>query len=132
MPVETRILTSTDAAVFWGLPFEALEREPRSFGQSAEEHRAAPIEQAVARLHASTPSGDFVLGAFSGQQLVGTAGFYRVPHRKELHRGHIWGVYVTEGQRRQGVGRKLMNQLLQIARSQPGLELINLAVASHN
>jgi hypothetical protein len=25
-----------------------------------------------------------------------------------------------------------MNQLLQIARSQPGLELINLAVASHN
>jgi ribosomal protein S18 acetylase RimI-like enzyme len=76
--------------------------------------------------------GDFVLGAFSGMQLVGTAGFYRLPNKKEVHRGHIWGVYVTAGHRRQGVGRKLMNELLQITRSQPGLELINLAVASHN
>ncbi len=132
MPVETRILTSADAPVFWTLRLEALVEEPRSFGQSAEEHRAAPVEQAVARLRASSLSGDFVLGAFSGMQLVGNAGFYRLPNKKEIHRGHIWGVYVTADHRRQGVGRKLMNELLHITRSQPGLELINLAVASHN
>ena len=41
-------------------------------------------------------------------------------------------MYVTAAYRGQGVGRKLMTELLHIARAQDGLELINLAVASHN
>lgn len=132
MPVETRILSEADAPLFWNLRLEALEQEPRSFGQSAEEHRATPIEDFVARLRGSSPDRDFVLAAFSGPQLIGTAGFYRLPNQKEAHRGHIWGVYVASGHRKQGVGRRLMAELLRIASSQPGLELINLAVASHN
>jgi len=132
MPHELRLLTEADTDAFWTLRLEALERDPRSFGQSAEEHRATPRKSFAERLRASSPDGDFVMGAFAGPQLIGTAGFYRLPNKKESHRGHVWGVYVTAAHRGQGVGRKLMIELLRIAKSQSGIELINLAVASHN
>ena len=132
MTYDLRILTEIDAQAFWNLRLEGLRQEPRSFGQSAEEHAAMPLEEFAARIGSSSASTDFVLGAFAESQLVGVAGFYRFTNRKEAHRGHVWGVYVNAAHRGQGLGRKLMNELLRIARSQPTLELINLAVVSHN
>jgi ribosomal protein S18 acetylase RimI-like enzyme len=132
MTPDLRILGECDTDAFWTLRLEGLEQEPRSFGQSAEEHLALPKEAFAARLRSSSASRDFVLGAFSGPHLIGTAGFYRQPNQKEFHRGHIWGVYVTSAHRGRGVGRRLMAELLRIACAQPGLELINLGVASHN
>jgi len=41
--VEVRPLTDRDAAAYWNLRLEALEQEPASFAESAEEHRATPI-----------------------------------------------------------------------------------------
>jgi ribosomal protein S18 acetylase RimI-like enzyme len=129
---ELRILRECDTDAFWALRLEGLKQEPRSFGQSAEEHLAMPKEAFATRLRTSSAERDFVLGALAGAELIGSAGFYRLPNQKEFHRGHIWGVYVSSAYRGRGVGRRLMAELLRIAGVQPGLELINLAVASHN
>jgi ribosomal protein S18 acetylase RimI-like enzyme len=126
--VEVRPLTDRDAAAYWNLRLEALEQEPASFAESAEEHRATPIELAAARLRQGDDAS-FVLGAFLSGELVGMAGFFRQKHLKARHKGRIWGVYVRVNYRRQGIGRALFWALLKKVKTLPGLEQVDLTVS---
>jgi len=123
-----RALTGHDAAAWSQIRLEALDREPAAFGSSAEEHRALPHETVLSRL-AHSPE-KFVLGAFHGDRLIGTAGFYRDTSLKGRHKGHVWGVYVTREFRGRGIARALMNALIDRAATVPGLEQILITVAS--
>jgi ribosomal protein S18 acetylase RimI-like enzyme len=127
--MEIRFLTADDANAYCKIRLEALERDPEAFGASAEEHRTMSVD-AVAARWCSDPANNFVVGAFDGERLVGTAGFYRNKGIKERHKRHIWGVYVTGDERGRGVGRLMLRAILERAAGIEGLEQIMLAVAT--
>ena len=105
-----------------------LENDPDAFGSSPEDHRKLSIEEIAARI--SDGVDKFVAGALAGERLIGTAGFFRDINVKERHKGHIWGVYVAREARGKGLGRRLMQFLLDRA-VKTGVEQIQLAVGSN-
>jgi ribosomal protein S18 acetylase RimI-like enzyme len=128
-PVEIRFLTADDADAYWRIRLEALERDPEAFASSAEEHRALSINDVKSRL-SSDPANNFIAGAFVGGRLAGTAGFYREPGLKRRHKGHVWGVYLAAGMRGQGIGRRMLQALLERAAAIAGLEQILISVTT--
>jgi len=84
-------------------------------------------------LKARLGSGDdemFVAGAFDDGRLAGMAGSYREKGLKSRHKGRVWGVYVTPGRRGKGVGRKMLQMLLERGRRITGLEQILLSATT--
>lgn len=56
--------------------------------------------------------GELLLGAFRGDRLAGCGGISRDPYALEPGLGRVRHVYVLSGDRRQGIGRALMERLL--------------------
>lgn len=128
--MDVRILTEKDAEAFWKIRLRALQENPESFGASYEEILERGIAGTVQGLskREGAPE-DVTFGAFDGQgQLVGIAGFRREETIKRRHKGVIWGMYVPDELRGQGIGKALLEAAIDYAKGLPGLERINLAV----
>jgi RimJ/RimL family protein N-acetyltransferase len=123
--VHIRRLRAEDAEEFARLRLLALQTEPQAFRETAEEHRAKPLEFHAERLRTGGDTS-CVFGAFDGGQLVGTAGLYR--NRADW--GCVWGMFVDERYRGRSVGKKLLEALLEHVRSLTGLREVHLTVAT--
>ncbi len=126
--MEIRYLNADDAGEWLRLRVEALRGDPEAFSASLEEYQSLSVEEVKRRLWSGSDS--FVVGASEDGKLVGMAGFYRDQGLKTRHKGHVWGVYVTPGARGKGLGRALMQKVLERARTVSGVERILISVTS--
>lgn len=126
-----RMLTSEDAEVYRGLRLQSLQLHPEAYLSSYESEKKLSIVTTRIRLEPS--ENNFTLGAFDGEEkLVGIVTFFRESRPKIDHKANIYSVFVDSDVRKQGVGRRLMVELIARARLLPGLEILNLTVTSNN
>jgi len=127
--IEIRALTADDVDAYWRCRLEALERVPEAFSSSVEDHLKLSRDEIRRRLTAD-PADNFVFGVFVNGKLLGTAGFVRETQPKMRHKGRVWGVYLKAEMRGKGIGRSMMEALLERAAKIDGLEQIMLSVAT--
>jgi ribosomal protein S18 acetylase RimI-like enzyme len=104
---------------------EALRNNPEAFGNTYEAESARTLALFSDRLRDSD-----MLGAFDGTEIIGMAGLVIGKGQKELHKGLLVGMYVRPGARRKGIGRRLAEAVIGVARQR--VELIQLSVVSDN
>ena len=134
MPQPTiRPLTEADAREYQDLRLRGLRDHPEALGSTYEEEKAYSMEFVAGRLRRTAQSNDDVtLGAHIEGKLTGILGFTRMTGELERHRGYIGGVYVVPEEQGKGIGRALLSNAIDFARSLDGLEQIDLLVESRH
>ena len=120
-----RQLRPADADAYRSLRLSGLAESPEAFGSDFATESASPIEA-----FAKTLESLYVAGAFDGDRLVGVTGFRQLDREKTRHRGDIWGVYVAPDARGKGIGRGVMEHVLEHARGR--VLQVHLSVTTGN
>jgi ribosomal protein S18 acetylase RimI-like enzyme len=123
--VQIRRLLPADAALYREIRLEALTLVPEAFSSTFAAESVEPLSWFAARLDRAV-----VFGAVADGDLLGIAGFFAKQGRKEAHKGALWGMYVRPNARQQGVGRRLVEAVIEHARRH--VELLQLTVVSGN
>ena len=125
-----RPLVPDDAATYRALRLRALAEFPDAFTSSAAEEANSQEDWATKRLR--TREGHVLLGAFVAGELAGTAGLERRSRAKERHKALLYGMYVAPEHAGRHIGRKMVDVLIDTARSWSAMEQITLTVTRTN
>ena len=128
--IEIRRLGPADALAYRELRLRGLREHPDAFTSSHEEEAAKPVDAVLARL--GEGAREAVYGAFEAGNLVGVVGIGREPRAKNRHKATVFGMYVAPEHARRGIGRALLEGLIDGARRQQGLEQLILTVTQTN
>jgi RimJ/RimL family protein N-acetyltransferase len=126
-----RAATKEDAESYKALRLRALKNNPEAFGSSYEERSKQDIEFFRQRIPEEN-SDNLLLFVEKDSNLVGMMGFLRVNRLKQNHNAFIWGVYIDPEARGNGLGRKMMAQIMNHARQIEGLRQVQLSVVTSN
>lgn len=128
-----RPLTPVEADQYVFLRREMLLDSPRAFGASPGQDRGSDPEGVRNSLAGSEYA---IIGAFeaSGDQarLAAAAGLIRESALKRRHIAKIWGVYVSPSARGRGLGRAVVSATIDLARSWPGVDQVQLSAGENS
>lgn len=127
--MEIRKLVATDFEQWNAMRTMALELAPSSFGASNGDEQPHRIEFFERN---TTLEGHFIMGVFNQNQLIGIAGFYRSHQPKVRHKGTVWSVFIHPDERGNGLGKKLIDEVIRSAYELDGLERILLGATASN
>jgi RimJ/RimL family protein N-acetyltransferase len=103
------------------LRLEALKNEPLAFSSSYEEEQSTPEKTWRERIQNN-------LFVMEDNRPVGLAGFSRNPHIKTNHVCEMFGVYLRQEYRGKGIGKKLIETVLEEITNLKGVKIIEVGV----
>ncbi|MEH7254819.1 GNAT family N-acetyltransferase [Neobacillus niacini] len=129
--MKIKLLLPSDAESYWALRLEALKQNPEAFLTSYEDaiKRENPISQVAQNF---TEEGNYTFGAFEGDELIGVVTLLQEKAEKIQHRANIYAMYVTPRKQGLGVGKALLTEAINKAKSIEMIEKINLSVVATN
>jgi ribosomal protein S18 acetylase RimI-like enzyme len=120
-----RLLTTADAARYREVRLEGLTLHPEAFSSTFERESEKPLPWFEDRITQGN-----VFGAFVGGELVGVAGCWPQDGPKVSHKAALWGMYVRPAARSSGLGRRLVEAVVNHASER--VEQLQLSVVSAN
>jgi RimJ/RimL family protein N-acetyltransferase len=128
-----RRMTTRDLRAYKALRDTMLEAHPEAFTSDALTERHRRADDYVPRLGLERPEGGhLMLGAWRDDALLGAVALERDERTKVRHIGHVVSMMVRESARGQGIGRALLDALIEAAREPAGLEMLTLTVTEVN
>ncbi|NTU47102.1 GNAT family N-acetyltransferase [Candidatus Roizmanbacteria bacterium] len=131
------IIISTLASEEWtkyrDIRIESLQNEPTAFLSSPEEEEKLDEQIWINNLKKSSNQQGFtLLFAKDGNQVIGMVAGFWGGREKIKHIAHIYGTYVNPAYRGKGVGRLLMQAVIDKFKSIPEVEKVKIEVNAQN
>lgn len=127
-----RELRVADLDAYKALRDHALAHHEEAFTSDAPTEALRSAASYTRRLGGDGAAGGFTLGAFRGDALVGAITLERDARTKVRHVGHIVGTMVHADEMRRGVGRALLDALIERAAADAELQQLTLTVTAGN
>lgn len=125
-----RILGYKDASQYKELRLLALNESPTSFCSSYEQEETYTLQETEHNIRPQTDQ--FTLGVFDDEQLIGMVTFKRDTNARLNHKGRVMEMYVSPENRKKGIGRAMLEELLRLLKENEGLEQLYLTVEVTN
>jgi RimJ/RimL family protein N-acetyltransferase len=126
-----RELTPRDGSAYKALRDHALAHHEDAFTSDAAAEALRTAQSYAARLGADD-AGSFTLGAWRGDRLIGAVTCERDPRVKVRHTGHVTAMMVHADEQQRGVGRTLLDALIERAAADAELHQLTLNVTAGN
>jgi RimJ/RimL family protein N-acetyltransferase len=126
-----RELQHGDLPSYKALRDHALAHHEDAFTSDAVAEALRTAQSYAARLGGDS-DGAFTLGAFRGDRLVGAVTCDRDARSKVRHIGHVTGMMVHVDEQGRGIGRTLLDALIERATADPELHQLTLNVTAGN
>jgi len=131
-PITIRRLVPSDASRHRALMLEAYASAPDAFTSSVTEREKLPLEWWAARMSDMPEAPELVCGAFAADELVGAAGLQFEQRERTRHKATLFGMVVGPAARGQGLGKRLIEEILREARQSPLTTVVQLTVTESN
>lgn len=120
-------LTSKEAVVYKTFFLNGLTEEEENF-------RISPNDEQNGPFPTKDEADSFTLGVYVGDKLAGVVSFEREGAQREKlrHKGILFRMYVGKEYRAQGLGKKLIAELIERVKALGDIEQINLTVVARN
>ncbi|MBJ7314361.1 GNAT family N-acetyltransferase [Rugamonas sp. CCM 8940] len=125
----TRPLNENDSGVFKEIRLVAIADSPSTVWPTAEEEEMRTSAEVQAKLQQT--ASQVVFGTFFDGQLIAIAGLRRESLVQVAHKALVWGVFVRQEFRKEGIARHLFECIKQYA-DKTGVLQIHLSVNSEN